>query len=137
MAPSRRSAGGSCSRNPDREGDRRFAKPTLLLRHGKTTIYAASALALVAGDALLLAALRPPLAAAMLVALFRAAEGEAEQIAIGIAARAGNGLLVSVLAWLALAAHGAPAGEATAFLTVLCAAFRAGFALLVAGPEQR
>ena len=100
------------------------------------------------GNVLVLLAVRPPLgaailleayvvgAAAMLVALARTPEARAEQVAIGLGARAGNGLLVSLLAWLALAAHGAPVGQSTTFLAVLAALFGTGFGLLVARPEQ-
>jgi 4-hydroxybenzoate polyprenyltransferase len=132
----------------DREGDGRFGKPTLLLRHGKRATCLVSGGALAAGDVLLLVALHPPVAvasllevyvagaAAMLVSLARASDAHEEQVAIGIGAKAGNGILVSVLAWLALHAHGAPSGTSIAFLALLTVLFGSSYALLVARPEQ-
>jgi 4-hydroxybenzoate polyprenyltransferase len=130
----------------DREGDARFGKPTILLRFGKTTTCALSLCALAAGDAVLAAALEPVLAvllqplvlaiAAMLRALWRAQDTRAEQVAIGIGARMGNGLLLCVLAWLVLEAHGADAERRLAFVAALAAVFAAGYVALAARPEQ-
>jgi 4-hydroxybenzoate polyprenyltransferase len=132
----------------DREGDARFGKPTLLLRFGKRATCAVSLISLVAGNVLLLAWLRPTVPAgallellvagvlAMLFALLRAEEEHAEQVAIGLGARLGNGLLISVLAWLALAAGGAAVSERTVVVAVLVAAFGVGFMTLVTRPEQ-
>jgi 4-hydroxybenzoate polyprenyltransferase len=132
----------------DRAGDARFGKPTFLLRYGKRATCAVSLAALATGNALLLVSLRPPappaaalelfVAAivAMLVTLARVEQGRAEQVAIGIGARMGNGLLITVLAWLALDAHGAVAAERTLVVATLAAVFGLGFATLVSRPEQ-
>ncbi|MDP9242097.1 MAG: UbiA family prenyltransferase [Actinomycetota bacterium] len=93
----------------DREGDARYGKPTLLLRFGKDTTCAVSLAALVAGNVLLLAALRPRFGLALVVEAFIASiaimlrrlrtadDPRQEQVAIGIGARMGNGLLIGVL----------------------------------------
>ena len=104
----------------DREGDALYGKPTLLLRFGKDLTCAVSFVALLAGNCLLVAALRPTPGLTLLLELFVlaiaamlhrlriGADGRAEQVAIGIGARMGNGLLIVVLAWLVLDGQGAP-----------------------------
>ena len=103
----------------DRAGDARYGKPTLLLRFGSTATCAASLAALVLANALLFAAVQPPLAlalpleallvgiAVLLLRLHRARDSREEQIAIGLGARLGNGVLICLLAWLVLGGEGA------------------------------
>jgi len=124
----------------DREGDARFGKPTLLLRYGKTATCATSLGALVAGDVVLAATLDARLTvllqplvlaiASMLRRLWHATSGRDEQVAIGLGARLGNGLLLCLLGWLAVRGAGAPVAAASAFVTALCALFLASFAAL-------
>ena len=132
----------------DRAGDALFGKPTLLLRFGKTATCTVSLVALIVGDALLLASVRPVPSVAVLLELFVAAIGwmllvlwrselpRAEQVAIGIGARMGNGLLVVVLAWLVLTGAGATAPEAFGLSAALAALFGLGFAALVRRPGE-
>jgi 4-hydroxybenzoate polyprenyltransferase len=132
----------------DRRGDALYGRRTLLLRVGKGATCLVSLAALCAGDALLLAFLKPaaPLflvtqgfvlvVASRLHALWRASDPRTEQVAIGIGARAGNGLLLSVLAWLVLSGQGATLGERTGVLLTLAAAFALSLAVLLARPEQ-
>jgi 4-hydroxybenzoate polyprenyltransferase len=132
----------------DRAGDALFGKPTLLLRFGKAATCTVSLFALVVGDILLLAAVRPAPAVGVLLELFVAAVGwmllvlwrselpRAEQVAIGIGARMGNGLLVVVLAWLVLSGAGATALEAFGLSAALAALFGLGFAALVRSPGE-
>jgi len=132
----------------DRRGDAAFGKPTLLLRFGKTATCAVSLAALALGDVLLLLVLRPPLVLAVvlqafvaaigsrLLALWRASDPRDEQLAIGLGARMGNGLLLSLLAWLVVSAHGATAAEATALLASLAAVFWLGYAAVLARPAD-
>lgn len=106
----------------DRAGDAAYGKPTLLLAHGKTVTCAVTGIALVAGCVTLVAALgREPgviaivflFAAAilwMLWKLWRTSDPREEQIAIGLGAKMGNGLLACTLASLVLQAQGAPEG---------------------------
>lgn len=132
----------------DREGDARFGKPTLLLRFGKAATCAVSGGALAAGDVLLLVALRPDAglalllqgyvagAAWMLVRLLRAGTQREEQVAIGTGARVGNGLLLTLLAWRALEAHGVPAGQRLLVAASLAVLFAYGLAVLAARPDR-
>jgi geranylgeranylglycerol-phosphate geranylgeranyltransferase len=132
----------------DRAGDARYGKPTLLLRFGKDVTCLVSATALISGDALLLAALRPPAPLGallelyvvaigwMLFRLWRSAEGRDEQVAIGIGARVGNGLLVTVLAWLALSGEAAPATVLLLLVVSIFAIYAGSFVALVSHPEQ-
>jgi hypothetical protein len=71
----------------------------------------------------------------MLRRLHVAADARREQVAIGIGARMGNGLLIVVLSWLVLG-RGAPPEAALAFAAALTALFGLAFALLVARPEE-
>jgi 4-hydroxybenzoate polyprenyltransferase len=129
----------------DREGDARYGKPTLLGRFGKRTTCQVSLAAFLLGLAGLLASTRPPLPAAVLLGCFpaaiaamlwRAADGHAEQVAIGIGARMGNGLLLTMLGWLVLGGHGASEREQVAWTLVMTAVFGASFVLLVARPQD-
>ena len=132
----------------DRRGDAMYGRPTLLLRFGKTATCAVSLVALIVGNALLFAALSPSVAVALvfetfflavawsLHALWRAPEGRMEQVAIGIGAKMGNGVLLTVLGWLVLAHAGAPAVDRLLFVLVLGAAFGFAFATLVRSPER-
>jgi len=130
----------------DREGDARYGKPTILLRFGKDATCALSLVALAAGDVLLALALDPvvvlvvqPLVLAiawMLHALRKADDARAEQVAIGIGARTGNGLLLCVLAWLAVRADGASVAEAAMLTAVLAGAFCLSFVSLVLHPNE-
>ena len=103
----------------DREGDAAFGKPTFLLKYGKKATCLISLLALCAGDALLLisladswwlAALLQTYVASimiMLYRLYRASSRKDEQLSIGVGAKMGNGLLVTLLGALILANQGA------------------------------
>jgi 4-hydroxybenzoate polyprenyltransferase len=111
----------------DRAGDAAFGKATLLLRFGKTATCAVSGLALAAADVVLAVAvsggvwllLQPFVAgiAWMLFRLWRAGDPVAEQVAIGIGARLGNGLLLTMLAWLVTGGMAAAAFVTAIFLT--------------------
>jgi len=132
----------------DREGDGRFGRPTLLLRFGKRITCLVSVAALLAGNALLLAAVRPaPLTALIievfvgaagwqLLALWNAEGARAEQVAIGIGARVGNGLLIVVLGGLVLRHQGATAADQAVFALALAALFGVGFWSLASRPEE-
>jgi len=103
----------------DREGDAAFGKPTFLLKYGKKSTCLASLCALSAGDALLIASLadRWWLAALlqlyivsiaiMLFRLYRVRSSKDEQLSIGVGARMGNGLLITLLGTLILSNQGA------------------------------
>jgi 4-hydroxybenzoate polyprenyltransferase len=129
----------------DREGDARYGKPTILLRFGKDATCAASLCALVAGDVVLALAVPPAIAlvaqslvlaiAWMLRALHRAEAGQAEQVAIGIGARTGNGLLLCVLAGLIVRANGASVLAASVVAGAVAAVFCLSFLSLASRPD--
>ena len=130
----------------DRQGDARYGKPTLLLRFGKTATCVASLCALVAADVVLAFALDPPLVllvqpfvvaiAWMLRTLWQVADGHAEQVAIGLGARMGNGLLLCALAWSVVKGGGGSSIEASGLTAVLAAAFLLSFVTLAARPQE-
>ena len=72
----------------------------------------------------------------MLQRLRHASEGREEQVAIGLGARMGNGLLVAVLAWLVLGGEGAPEGQRLLAVALVAAAFGTGFLALARRPEE-
>ena len=132
----------------DRAGDTRYGRPTLLLRFGKDATCAASAASLAVGGLLLLVALRPPTAVAVILVgllaaiawalamLRHAPSGHAEQVAIGIGARMGNGLLLAALAWLLVVRDGGSTLEQVAVVCLVGAAFAVAFATLVVRPDE-
>jgi len=130
----------------DREGDARYGKPTLLLSYGKTATCVMSLCSLLAGDIVLSIALGPGVAilaqpfvlaiASMLWTLWQSADARAEQIAIGIGAKMGNGLLLCVLTWLVLEGRGASIAETSLLTGALVALFSLGFAALAADPQE-
>ena len=130
----------------DRAGDAQFGKPTLLLRFGKTATCAVSLAGLAAADGVLAASLDPAVTALlqpfvlaigwMLWRLWRTDEAKAEQVAIGVGARMGNGLLLTLLAWLVVSGGGATAREAFVAGTAVAAAFFLSFLSLAARPDE-
>jgi 4-hydroxybenzoate polyprenyltransferase len=132
----------------DRAGDAAYGRPTLLLRFGKGVTCRTSLAALVVGNILLLAAVRPPIPLAILIEAFVVAIGwrlgalwtadrpREEQLAIGLGARMGNGLLVSVLAWFVLATEGAPVVERLLVVSALATVYWAGFVAVLRDPDR-
>ncbi len=104
-------------------------------------------MALWAGTAVLVLEARPPpLVAALfagylaaitsrLHALWRATDPRDEQVAIGIGARAGNGMLISLLALLIVTGAGGSAVDASLVVAAVTAAFAVDFAVLVRRPH--
>jgi 4-hydroxybenzoate polyprenyltransferase len=130
----------------DRAGDAAYGKPTLLLAHGKNVTCAVTGVAMLAGCVTLVAALggHPGVMAivsffaalilSMLWRLWRASDPRDEQIAIGIGAKMGNGLLACTLAWLVLQAAGAPVGMRVLTMAVLALAYAWAFLTLIDRP---
>src|SRR5207253_9869816 len=72
----------------------------------------------------------------MLGSFWRADDRRAEQVAIGLGARMGNGLLLSALAWSVLVVRGASIAEASGFTGLLAATFFLSFATLATRPHD-
>jgi 4-hydroxybenzoate polyprenyltransferase len=132
----------------DREGDAAFGKPTFLLKYGKKATCLASLCALCAGDALLVASLatRWWLAALvqlyivsiaiMLYRLYRSSSRKDEQLSIGVGARMGNGLLVTLLGTLILSNQGAEWVTQLIFGLALAAIYMINFIEFLRHPER-
>jgi 4-hydroxybenzoate polyprenyltransferase len=132
----------------DRAGDAVYGKPTLLLRFGSSVTCAVSFAALLVGAALLPVALRPgPIVTAALASLLAgtavllgrlrsASDARAEQVAIGLGARLGNGVLLVTLAWLVLGGAGASEAARVTFVLLLAALIGASVASLAGHPER-
>ena len=72
----------------------------------------------------------------LLLRLHRARDAREEQIAIGLGARLGNGVLICLLAWLVLGGEGATDAARAAVVWSLAALFLASTAALAARPER-
>jgi hypothetical protein len=120
----------------------------VLLRLGKGATCAISIAAAVAGVVTIAVAIRPPvpiliaiavdgLAIVWMLARLRVtADAKAELVTIGTAARAGNALLIAVLAWLLLSAQDAPAAQASLVAVTLTAVAAIGFLDLALRPDR-
>ena len=132
----------------DREGDAAFGKPTLLLAYGKTATCAVSLVGVLLGCALLVFALGSHPGLGVVVALFAAAilwmlrvlwhadDARSEQIAIGIGAKMGNGVLACALAWLLLGSTDGPDGMRALTLAFLAVVFGAVFRAMTSGRDD-
>ena len=132
----------------DREGDAAFGKPTFLLKYGKKATCLASLCALCAGDAFLVATLADSrwLAAllqlyiasivTMLYRLYRASSRKDEQSSIGVGAKMGNGLLITLLGTLILSNQGADWITQFIFGLALTALYTLNFIDFLRHPEQ-
>jgi 4-hydroxybenzoate polyprenyltransferase len=132
----------------DREGDAAFGKPTFLLKYGKKSTCLASLCAFCSGDALLVASLADEwwLAALlqlyivsiaiMLYRLYRVSSSKDEQLSIGVGARMGNGLLVTLLGTLILSNQGADWTTQFIFGLALTALYTLNFIDFLRHPER-
>jgi 4-hydroxybenzoate polyprenyltransferase len=132
----------------DREGDTAFGKPTFLLKYGKKATCLASFCALFTGDALLVTSLadRWWLAALlqlyfaciviMLYRLYRVSSRKDEQLSIGVGAKMGNGLLITLLGALILSNQGADWITQLIFGLALTALYTLNFIAFLRHPER-
>jgi len=132
----------------DRLGDAAHGKRTLLLRLGKGATCTVSIIAALVGIAAIVVAIGAPTVVVAAIALDGAAivwmlarlattrDPTAELVTIGTAARAGNALLIAVIAWLLLSAQGAPTAEASLLVATLTMVAAVGFLDLALRPER-
>jgi hypothetical protein len=132
----------------DRLGDAAHGKPTALLRLGKSATCSVSVVGAVVGTAILVLAVAGPPAVSfvlvaagtaivwMLLRLCGTEEPALEQVAIGTAARAGNAMLITIIAWLLLLGQHATTTQVSAFVLALGAVFATSFLSLALHPER-
>lgn len=132
----------------DRPGDAAYGKPTFLLKYGKRATCLLSIGAVCAGDATLIVALMGQWwlvallqlyvvgVALMLLRLHRTSDLKSEQLAIGVGARMGNGLLTTLLGVLVLANSGADQITQTAFGLALTAIYAILFVGFLRDPDS-
>jgi 4-hydroxybenzoate polyprenyltransferase len=132
----------------DRLGDAAFGKPTMLLRLGKRATCIVSVGGAALGTAILIGGLHVPASVAamlaiygigiawMLIRLATVLDPRLEQVAIGVAARAGNGLLISILALLFLRSGGAHERTTEVFIASLLGVFAVSFLDAALHPER-
>ena len=118
----------------DRKGDSKFHKPTFLLKYGKTATCVFSYIAIIIGGSLLIAITYKKIWLSIIIALYiisiiimlrrlqLSPEGEQEQLSIGVGAKMGNGLLITLLCAFALEQSGVNSKTTiliTSFLTLI------------------
>lgn len=132
----------------DRKGDALYGKPTFLLKYGKIATCWLSFVSIIFGNIFLfigLATKNPIILFTlelflisvlfMLYKLSQADDHEDEQTTIGIGAKMGNSLLLTILGFLVLAEYGAPTQTQILFIVVMTAVFLINFLVLVRKPE--
>jgi 4-hydroxybenzoate polyprenyltransferase len=132
----------------DRKGDALYGKPTFLLRYGKKATCLLSLFSIILGNIsifvglptknlIIIFALELYLLGIifMLYKLSKVADHESEQTAIGIGAKMGNGLLLTILGLLVLVEYEAPAQTQILFVVVITGIFLLNFIVLVRKPE--
>lgn len=132
----------------DRDGDGLHGKPTLLLRFGKSLTCAVSLVALGAGNVFLLTAFADASPYVLLLfqvqlglvyiagfRLWKSTDRAAEQMAIGTAAKMGNGLLLAVLAWLLVREHGGPVTDQVVAVAMIISLFGLSFWRIARSPQ--
>jgi len=120
----------------DRKGDALYGKQTFLLRYGKKATCLLSFISIILGNIFLILGLQPKnlvviavlelyLVAVLytLYKLSKADDHESEQTAIGIGAKMGNALLITILGFLVLVEYGAPTQTQISFVVIITALF--------------
>lgn len=132
----------------DSVGDVLYGRRTLLQRYGRVGVCRVSMACLLLADLLLVAALLAPVGVVVALQCFfiaigrmlwqveSAATRHREQVAIGIGARLGNGLLILVLGIWALQTTDASTAEAVLFAWTLTGVFALNVAGLMARPDE-
>ena len=118
------------------------------MKYGKPATCLASFVAIVLGDGLLISALADRLwlaillqpyvvtAAIMLYRLYREESRKDEQLAIGVGAKMGNGLLATLLGAVVLEGYGADQITQMTFVLALLAIYMLNFVRFLRHPEQ-
>lgn len=132
----------------DRKGDAKYHKPTFLLRFGKTATCLCSALFIAAGGVMiaLQVCTLPWLVvgvglyiAAILAMLYRlkyATEGQDEQLSIGVGAKMGNGLLITLVTAYTLIGASIDRSTIITATGLITGLFFLNFILFLQNPKQ-
>jgi 4-hydroxybenzoate polyprenyltransferase len=133
----------------DRKGDALYGKPTFLLKYGKSATCWLSFVSIILGNIFLFIGLstKNPIIFFtlelyfisiffMLYKLSKVSDHDGEQTAIGIGAKMGNGLLLTILGFLVLLEYKAPTQTQIFFIVVITAIFLMNFFLLAQKPER-
>ena len=131
----------------DRKGDALYGKPTFLLRYGKSATCSISFISILTGNVLVFASLYSlattsllPLQMYFLAIFFvlsrlwKTDDHDSEQVAIGIGAKMGNGLLLTMLGLFVLLEYGAPIQTQILFVSTITIIFLLNFFTLIAKP---
>ena len=132
----------------DRKGDSKYNKPTFLLRFGKKATCIFSVLAILLGGLIIIFQVRASSWLALLVSLYlasilfmikrlyQAAEGTEEQISIGIGAKMGNGLMITLLTYFALLSGGAPESTQITVSLIISGLFFINYVAFFSNPHS-
>ena len=132
----------------DRKGDAKYHKPTFLLRYGKAATCSFSLAGLLGGGLIVvwqthqtawLALVVAAYIASMLLMLKRlqaAKEGKDEQLSIGVGAKMGNGLLITLLTYYVLQETTATPSFKMLIVLLLTAMFFGNFLSFLRNPEK-
>lgn len=131
----------------DRKGDSKLGKPTLLLRFGKKITCIVSFAALLLGSLLMIKAVKWQPLMVVTVAIYfcltsyclfnllNSPEGKIEQFYIGLGAKMGNGLLLSLLAYLILLSSNASEDAQAIGIVLVVSLFIFNFFVIIKNPE--
>ena len=132
----------------DRRGDSKYGKPTFLLKYGKNATCLISVISVAVGNfilmfyafdfgPLLLGILQVYFLCIYFMAylLWKAPTPEKEQESIGIGAKMGNGLILTILGLLVLQEYGAPKAHSIIFASIVTLMFLVSFTLLLKNPK--
>lgn len=131
----------------DRKGDAKFNKPTFLLRYGKNATCIFSYSGVVIGGGAIIWLTHTTIWLAIIVALYLVAilvmirrlqlapEGEQEQLSIGVGAKMGNGLIITLLCVFALRQSYVNSETQAIIASMLALIFFLNYVIFLRNPE--
>jgi 4-hydroxybenzoate polyprenyltransferase len=132
----------------DRKGDAMYGKPTFLLKYGKNATCLLSFVSIILGNIFIFLGL--PIKNLiifsilevyfitiyfMIYKLSKVNDHNDEQVAIGIGAKMGNGLLLTILSFLVLLEYQAPIPIQILFILIITTVFLINFLILIRDPK--
>lgn len=131
----------------DRKGDAKYKKPTFLLRFGKDATCAISLIGILSGGLTIAWLVKDRLWLSVIVAIYlvailsmlrrlrRSAVGNEEQLSIGVGAKMGNGLLITLLGVSALQSAGAVSSTQITFAIAISVLYFMSYLSFLRFPE--